>query len=60
MDSREKGKMFLKHCQKHPIDVLRLGKVTVLYGVKTCEEGMGKARGQKKKEKIWRVEYFWR
>lgn len=28
----DKGKMFLIHCLKHPKDVLRLGKATVLYG----------------------------
>lgn len=28
----DKGRMFLKHCCRHPMDVLRLGKATVLYG----------------------------
>ena len=28
----DKGKMLMKHFSKRPLDVLRLGKATVLYG----------------------------
>ena len=28
----DKGRMFLKHCSEHPLDVLRLSKATILYG----------------------------
>ena len=48
MNSKEKGKMFLKHCQKHPKDVLRLGKASVLYGVKGV-----KARAAELAKKEW-------
>ena len=65
MDNREKGKMFLKHCQKHPKDVLRLGKASVLYGVKGAKARAGELarkewekqedRRKKKKYGVWKT-----
>ena len=48
MNNREKGKMFLRHCRKHPKDVLRLGKASVLYGVKGVT-----ARAEELAKKEW-------
>lgn len=44
----DKGRMFLKHCSEHPLDVLRLSKATILYGT----EGV-KARADELARKEW-------
>ena len=41
MSQMDKGKMFLQHCRKHPLDVLRLGKATILYGAYGVKARMG-------------------
>lgn len=38
MTRSDKGKMFLKHCCEHPMDVLRMSKATVLYGLNGGKE----------------------
>ena len=48
MSQSDKRKMFLSHCYQHPMDVLRLGKATVLYGT----EGV-KARADELARKEW-------
>ena len=48
MTRADKGRMFLKHCRKYPMDVLRLSKATVLYGT----EGV-KARAGELARKEW-------
>ena len=48
----EKGKMFLQHCYKHPKDVLRLGKATILYGT----EGL-KGRADELARKEWKKQH---
>ncbi len=48
----EKGKMFLQHCCKHPKDVLRLGKATILYGT----EGL-KGRADELARKEWEKQH---
>ncbi len=37
----EKTRLFMKHCCNHPKDVLRLGKATVLYGLKGAKARAG-------------------
>lgn len=32
MSKVDKRIMFIQHCQKHPVDILRLGKATIAYG----------------------------
>ncbi len=51
MSKKDKGQMFLRHCSKHPLDVLRLSKATVLYGV----EGV-KARAEELAVKEWETQ----
>lgn len=53
MSQSDKGKMFLKHCSSHPLDILRLGKATILYGVKGLKSRAGElARMEWDKQKI--------
>ena len=51
-DRRTKNIAFAKHCVKHPKDVLRLGKATVLYGTKGLKARAGElARKDLEKQK---------
>ena len=47
---KRKGKYFLKHCYKHPKDVLRLGKATILYGTKGVKARAGELARREWKE----------
>lgn len=52
MSRADKGKMFLKHCCNQPMDVLRLGKATVLYGTKGLKARAGElARNEWEKQR---------
>lgn len=54
MNHSEKGKMFLKHCRKHPKDVLRLSKAAVLYGTTGVKARAGElARKEWEKQEKW-------
>ena len=48
LSQSDKKKMFLSHCYQHPMDVLRLGKATILYGT----EGV-KARADELARREW-------
>ena len=53
MTRSDKGKMFLRHCYNHPLDVLRLGKATVLYGAKGLKARAGElARNEWEKQRM--------
>ena len=57
MNHSEKGKMFLKHCRKHPKDVLRLSKAAVLYGTTGVKARAGEL-ARKEWEKQENVRYI--